>query len=351
MNKLKRFGAALALCTAVSPTIAEQFTAVSFGGAYGAAQQKHMLDPYMKKTGHKILFENYSGGIAEIKAQVESGNILWDVVDIEVIDLERACSEGLLEIFPHDTLPAGDDGVAANKDFIPEALSNECGVGNIIWTVLFSYSDKTIKGGTPDSINDLFDTKTFPGKRALRKRPQVNMEWALLADGVPKAQVYELLATKKGQQRAFAKLDTIKDQIVWFDSWSQAPQLLNDGGAVMVQSANGRIFDAIQSDKKPFKMVWDAHVYDLDVWAIVKGSKKKALAEDFIRYATSSRPESGMQEVAYGPTRNSSYAYVDKAVIPKLPSAHLDEGLQASGEFWADYGESLGEKFNEWLLK
>ncbi len=351
MNKLKQLGAAIALCSAAAPVLADQLTAVSFGGAYGAAQQKHMLDPFMKETGHKILFENYSGGIAEIKAQVESGNILWDVVDIEVIDLERACSEGLLEVFPHDTLPAGDDGVKASDDFSAAALSNECGVGNIVWTVLFAYNHDTIQGGNPNSINDLFNTSKFPGKRALRKRPQVNMEWALLADGVPKDKVYELLATDAGQKRAFAKLDSIKDDLVWFDSWSQAPQLLNDGGAVMVQSANGRFFDAIQKDKKPFEMVWDAHVYDLDVWAIVKGTKNKALAEEFVRFATGSKPLSGMPEVAYGPTRTSSYAYVDKAVIPKLPSAHLDEGLKASGDFWADYGESLGEKFNEWLLK
>ena len=350
MKMLTRIGAAFALCTAMTPAVADQFTAVSFGGAYGAAQQKYMLDPFMAKTGHKILFENYSGGIAELKAQVESGNILWDVVDIEVIDLERACSEGLLEVFPQDSLPAGDDGVKAKNDFIPQALANECGVGNIVWTVLYSYNNETIKGGQPDTIADFFDTSTYPGKRALRKRPQVNMEWALIADGVPKDKVYQVLATDAGQAQAFAKLDSIKGELVWFDSWSQAPQLLNDGGAVMVQSANGRIFDAIQKDDKPFEMVWDAHVYDLDVWAIVKGSKNKALAEDFIRFATSSRPESGMQDVAYGPTRQSSYAYVDPAVIPKLPSAHLDQGLKASGVFWADYGETLSEKFNEWLL-
>lgn len=350
MKYLKRFGAALALTTAMSPAMAEQFTAVSFGGAYGAAQQKHMLDPFMEKTGHKILFENYSGGIAELKAQVESGNILWDVVDVEVIDLERACSEGLLEVFPQDTLPPGDDGVAAKDDFIPQALANECGVGNIIWTILYAYNNDTIKGGNPNSIQDFFNTGKFPGKRALRKRPQVNLEWALIADGVAKEDVYDVLSTDEGQQRAFAKLDTIKGDLVWFDSWSQVPQLLNDGGAVMAQSANGRIFDAIQKDNKPFEMVWDAHVYDLDVWAIVKGSKKKAVAEEFIRFATGSKPESGMQDVAYGPTRKSAYAYMDDAILPKLPSAHLDEGLKASGEFWADYGESLGEKFNEWLL-
>ena len=81
------------------------------------------------------------------------------------------------------------------------------------------------------------------------------------------------------------------------------------------------------------------------------GSKKLKTAQDFVRFATGSKPLSGMPDIAYGPTRQSSYQYVDVAVIPKLPSSHLDEGLKASGLFWADYGESMGEKFNEWLLK
>ena len=342
-------GASAVLFASVAPA-QDTLTVVSFGGAYGAAQQKHMVDPFMKETGHKILFEDYSGGIAEIKAQVESNNIQWDVVDIEVIDLERACSEGLLETIPRDILPPGDDGTPALEDFIPAALANECGVGVIVWTTIFAYNKDTIGAKAPSTVADLFDTDGIPGKRALRKRPQVNLEWALLADGVPAADVYKVLATEEGQARAFAKLDTIKDDIVWFDSWSQAPQLLNDGGAVMVQSANGRIFAAIQDDKRPFEIVWDGHLYDLDVFAVVRGTQKKELAFQFIASATQSKPLAGMQDVAYGPTRQSSSVYVDPAVLPSLPSSHMDVGVKADGVFWADFGESLGEKFNQWLL-
>ncbi len=350
--KFKSLIAGVALCSMLATSaIAGELTAVSFGGSYGAAQKKHMIDPYQKKTGNKVLFEDYSGGIAEIKAQVEANNIQWDVVDIEVIDLERACSEGLLEVIPSSILPPGDDGTPALKDFFPEALANECGVGNIFWTIIYAYSEKTIGPVKPTTIGDFFDTKKIPGKRAMRKRPQVNLEWALIADGVKPAKVYEVLATDSGLKRAFAKLDTIKDDILWFDSWSQVPQLLNDGGAVMGQSANGRIFNAIKKDGKPFKMVWDGHVYDLDVWSVVKGTKNKELAFDFIAFATGTKPLSGMEEVAYGPTRASSMALVDKSVVPDLPTSHLDEGVKADGIFWADYGESVGEKFNEWLLK
>jgi len=351
-TRFSTFALAAALGTASFAASAEDsLTVVSWGGAYGAAQQKHVIDPYMKESGVKVLFEDYTGGVAEIKAQVESGNIQWDVVDFEVIDLERACSEGLLEPLDHSVLPAGIDGSPAAQDFIPEALASECAVGNIVWSVVFAYNEQTIGGTKAASIEDFFDTAKIPGKRALRKRPQVNMEWALLADGVEPKDVYEVLATPEGQARAFAKLDSLKKDIVWFDSWSQAPQLLNDGGAVLVQSANGRFYDAIRQENKPFVIVWDGHVYDLDAWAIVKGSPKKDLAMKFINYATGSKPLAGMPDVAYGPTRKSSMPLADQSAAPHLPTAHLDKGIQAGSEFWADYGESLGEKFNEWLLK
>lgn len=188
--------AALGL-TAGNATAQDSLTVVSWGGAYGAAQKKHVIDPYQAETGVKVLFEDYSGGVAEIKAQVESGNIQWDVVDFEVIDLERACSEGLLETLDHSVLPAGIDGTPAAQDFIPEALASECAVGNIVWSVVFAYNQNTIGDTKAASIEDFFDTAKIPGKRALRKRPQVNMEWALLADGVAPDEVYDVLATPK----------------------------------------------------------------------------------------------------------------------------------------------------------
>lgn len=342
--------AAGALALGAHGAAAEDLTVTSFGGAYGAAQKKHMIDPYVASTGTNILFEDYGGGVAEMKAQSESGNIQWDVVDIEVIDLERACSEGYVAAIDHSILPAGDDGTPASEDFIPEAL-HECGVGNIVWSIIFAHANDAYPDGGPKTIADFFDTDAFPGKRGLRKRPQVNMEWALLADGVAPDQVYEVLATEEGQQRALDKLGTIKDDIVWYDSWSQAPVLLNDGGAQMVQSANGRIFAAIKDEGAPFSMVWDSHVYDLDVWAVMEGTEKMDTALDFIKSATMTVPLSGMQDVAYGPTRKSAQALLPEDVKQDLPTAHLDKGLKADGIFWADYGESLGEKFNEWLLQ
>jgi len=342
--------AALAL-TALSVSAQDKLTVISFGGAYGAAHKKHMVDPFQKETGTQILFDSYSGGVAEMKAQVESGNIQWDVVSIEAIDLERACSEGLLETIDHKKLPAGADGTPADKDFAPGTLASDCTVDTDIFSVVYAYNKDTIGKTIPQSINDLFDLKKIPGKRALRMRPQINMEWALMADGVPYNKVYEVLATDAGQARAFAKLDTIKKEVVWYDSWSQAPQLLNDGGAVLVQSANGRFYDAIRNDNKPFVIVWNGHLFDTEGWSIIKGSKNKALALKFVHYSTQSKPLSGMADTAYGPARKSAIALLPADIASNLPTAHLDKGLKVSSAFWADYGETLGEKFNEWMLK
>ena len=94
----------------------------------------------------------------------------------------------------------------------------------------------------PKTIADLFDTKKFPGKRGLWKNPATNLEFALMADGVAPADVYKLLSTKEGVNRAFKKLDTIKKDIVWWEAGAQAPQLLASGEVTMTTAWNGRIF-------------------------------------------------------------------------------------------------------------
>lgn len=328
----------------------DTLTIVSFGGAYSASQKKHMLNPFEKQSGIKVISEDYSGGIAVLKAQVESNNVTWDVLDIEYIDLERACSEGLLEVLDKSILVNGEDGTPPKKDFFQEAYhASECAVGTIIWSVIYAYRNNL--KNKPKTIADFFDVKKFPGKRAMRKRPQINLEWALLADGVPRNKIYKVLSTPAGVKRAFAKLQTIKSNIIWFESWSQAPQLLSDGSVAMAQSANGRIYRAIIDDKQDLSIVWNGNFYDLDGWAIPKGSSNKKNALKFIAFSTQTRPLAGMQDVAYGVTRKTSEKLLRANIKPHLPSSHLDKGVKVNAIFWADNATNLSEKFSAWLSK
>lgn len=336
---------------------ADKLTVVSWGGAYSMSQVKAYHEPYEAKTGIKILSENYNGGLAEIKAQVEAGKVTWDVVDLELSDAVRGCDEGLLEELDLSQLPPAPDGTPAKEDFIAGTL-HDCGVATILWSTIYAFDAGRMTGGKPRTIADFFDAKKFPGKRGMRKTPKVNLEFALMADGVPPGKVYEMLSTPKGVDRAFAKLDTIKDDVIWWETGSQPPQLLADGEVALTTAYNGRIFDAAASEGKSFEIVWDGQVWDIDLYSVPKGSPNKDAAIEFIKFATGTKRLADQASyISYGPARRSSVALIGKhfeAGIPMGPHMPTSPGnfknaLQNDFEFWADYQDELNERFNAWL--
>ncbi|MGB2016402.1 MAG: ABC transporter substrate-binding protein, partial [Candidatus Puniceispirillum sp.] len=124
MSKLTNKIVAIAAMSAFTAgsAVASDLTVVSWGGAYTKSQVEAYHKPWMAKTGKTIVSEDYGGGLAEIKAQVESGNVTWDVVDVELADVIRGCDEGLLESIDHSSLPAAPDGTPAVEDFAPGTL-------------------------------------------------------------------------------------------------------------------------------------------------------------------------------------------------------------------------------------
>ena len=332
---------------------ADQLVIASFGGAYTQSQAKAFFEPFASATGTKVLNADYNGGLAELRAQVESGNGAWDVIDLELQDAVRACDENLIEKIDAATLKPAPDGTPAGKDFLPGTLM-ACGVGTIIWSNVVAYDERAFTGRKPASVADFFDLKTFPGKRGLSNKPNGNLEWALIADGVPIDQVYKVLATPEGLDRAFHKLDTLKPQAVFWGAQAQAPQLLADGEVVMTAAANGRIFDAIAKEQKPFGIIWNGQIWNLDVWAVSKASRNKATALDFVRFSTASdRLADQTKWISYGPVRESSQALVAEAVRVNLPtySSNFTSALANNFEFWADYQDAINQRWATWLAK
>jgi len=352
-------GAALGAVSATPVWAAESITVVSWGGAYTRSQVKAYHEPFEKKTGININSEDYNGGIAQIKAQVDSGNIKWDVVDLEPSDVQRACDEGLLEEIDHSMLPPAPDGTPATEDFVEGGL-NDCAVATIIWSTVYAYDTSKFSGKQPSTIQDFFDTKTFPGKRGLRKTPLVNLEWALMADGVPTDEVYDVLATEEGRARAFAKLDTIKDQVVWWEAGAQPPQMLADGEVVMTSAYNGRLFNAIAKEGKPFEIVWDGQVWSIDMWGIVNGTPNKEAALEFVKFSTDTQRLADQASwISYGPARKSSvplistHAETGVQMMEHMPNTpeHFKNALFTDVAFWTDNQDELNERFNTWLAR
>jgi len=335
---------------------AGDITVVSWGGAYTKSQVEAYHKPWIAKTGNGIKSEDYSGGIAEIKAQVEAGNVTWDIVDVELSDAIRACDDGLLEVIDASTLPAGANGKPATEDFM-EGTLHECAVANIVWSTIFAYDKSKIANG-PTKIADFFDLAKFPGKRGMRKGAKPNLEFALMADGVAAKDVYSVLSTPEGVDRAFAKLSSIKSSVVWWEAGAQPPQLLADGEVAMTTAYNGRIFNAVAKEDKPFEIVWDGQIWDLDLWVIPKGAKNKDLAMDFLKFSTATEQLAKQASyISYGPARMSSAPLVGKYdgkdidMGPQMPTApnNLTNAVQNNFDFWADNADQLNERFNAWL--
>jgi len=187
----------------------------------------------------------------------------------------------------------------------------------------------------------------------LRKTAKFSLEIALLADGVPPGQVYKLLSTPQGRDRAFKKLDEIKPHVQWWEAGSQPPQWLASGDVVMTSAYNGRISAKIKEGAN-FKIVWNGQCYALDSWVIVKGSPNIDEAYEFIKFA--SRPENQKVlsiTIPYGPTNVAAVKQVDPKIVPELPTApeNLKNSLAIDTQFWVEYGEDLDERFNAWAAK
>lgn len=355
--------ATTALTVAAGAASAQEMTIVSWGGAYSKSQLKAYHEPYSEKTGVTIINDDSSNeAVAKLRAMNEADNITWDVVDVVAADALRLCDEGLaMEIDPDTMLAAAPDGTPASEDF-GDLLVGDCFIPQIVYSTTFGYRTDMVGDTPPTEICAIFDLETYPGKRSLEKRPINNMEWALLCDGVAKEDVYDVLATGEGQDQALAKLDTIKDQVVWWSAGADTPQLLADGEVVMGSTYNGRLFSVIEEQKQPVAMLWDAQVFDLDGWIIPAGlsEERKARALDYIMFATDTqRLADQAKYISYGPARKSSAPLVGKHadlgidMAPHMPTdpENAKNTFLYNYEFWADYRDDIDAKFQAWLAQ
>ena len=241
MRKLAKLFLALTFALSIT-TSSFAVTIASWGGAYTESQKLGYGDPTAKALGIEINWVDYSGGLSEIKAQKEAGAITWDIIDVFAFDTINGCDEGIFVEFDFDKdFPAAPDGTPASKDFFAP-MPSKCAVGNILYSWNYAYNSENVKG-TPKTIKDFFNTKKFPGKRAIYKSALTNLEMALAADGVkPKqggANIYEALNTEKGVQRAMDKIKKLctdpKGGCVFWSAGAQPPELLMSGEVVMLQ--------------------------------------------------------------------------------------------------------------------
>ena len=306
----------------------------SFGGVYQGAQRKAWLEPYTALTGVQFT-EDENSSNATIKAQVESGQVTWDVVDVGN-DFGLEGNKDLLEPLDYTVIP---------RDEMNQDLGvSDWRVPDITYGVVLAYNTDATAGKVPEGWADYFDTAKIPGKRGAWDYSEGGMfEFALMADGVKPADLYPL-----DLPRATAKLDTIKDDLVFWASGAESQELIGSGEVAMTMIWNGRGWSAKNIDKKPVEIQWNQQIVTADYLVVPKGSPNKDAAMRFIAYASCAANNGKPSEyIPYGPTNTKSEA--NAAMSKDLSVTNADENsAYFDDEYLINNFDEIDAAWQEW---
>lgn len=325
---------------------ARDLTVVSWGGIFQDAQRDVYFDPFKKEAGLPLAEDSWDGGVGTLRSKFQAGEANnWDVIEVESEEIAVGCEEGLFEQLDMTKL-------GGMERYLPGTAS-ECGVPANVFSIVIAYDADKLADG-PKSWADFWDVKKYPGKRAMRSGPKMNLEFALMADGVAAGKVYETLRTPEGVDQAFAKLDELKSNIVWWTSGNQPMQLLGSGEVAMTTSYHTRIGAANASDKRNFKLLWQGSMFNVDSWVIMKGSPNIEAAYKLLDFM-----EEPVNQAKWPEKLGGGVAVVEaQKMLPadlaaRLPTAPENQkvALPLDAEFWVANIDKLNERFAAWAAK
>ena len=305
----------------------------SFGGVYQEAQRKAWLEPYTELTGVQFV-EDENSSNATIKAQVESGQVTWDVVDVGN-DFGLEANADLLEPLDYSLIP---------RDEMNQDLGvSDWRVPYITYGVVLAYNTDETAGAVPEGWADFFDTAKIPGKRGAWDYSEGGMfEFALMADGVAPDELYPL-----DLERATAKLDTIKDDLVFWTSGAESQELIGSGEVAMSMMWNGRAWSAKNIDQKPVDIQWNQQIVTADYLVVPKGTPNKEAAMRFIAYTACAENNGKPSEfIPSGPTNVNSTP--NEAMVNDLSVTNADNAAYFDDEYLVNNFDEIDAAWQEW---
>jgi putative spermidine/putrescine transport system substrate-binding protein len=278
----------------------------SYGGVWESSWKKAFFEPFTAQTGIQI--KPVPGvSFAKLKAQVQTKNHEWDVINLGDVEYAQAVLEGLLEKVDPD---------AAKVSTIPQHMVREYGITSYSLGTNIVYRKDKFPNGGPQSWADFWDAKKFPGPRCMYDRSFSCLAFALLADGVPRDQLYPM-----DIDRAFRKMDEIKPHIkVWWREGSQSQQLIRDGEVDMIAMWSARAVDLID-DKVPVELVWNGAENYFANLLVPKGNPRTKLAWEFCNFVAQAKPQADFAMLLpYGPANPGARALMSEARLKQTPA-------------------------------
>jgi putative spermidine/putrescine transport system substrate-binding protein len=309
-------------------------TFVSWGGTTQDAQKAYWADPFAQSTGIEVLQDGPTD-YGKLKAMIESGNVTWDIVDVEGDYAFKAAAENLSEPIDYSIV---------KRDDLDPRFSFDYGVGSFYFSYVIGFNKDVFGDNPPQTWADVYDPAKFPGKRTFWKwsSPGV-LESALLADGVPGDQLYPL-----DLDRAFAKLDSIKGDILWWASGAESQQQLASGEAPLGNFWNGRIF-AMQQSGANVGISWNQNMAGADILIVPKGVKNKQAVMQFLALASSPEAQAAFANAtAYAPINKAAIPLLKPEMVAQLPSEHTDTQITLNLDYWSKNRDAIAERWYAW---
>jgi len=328
---LQALAAALLLTAPWSAAPVAAQSTVTFVGWGGESQEATVKGLFSSAKGLGIdIREDRHGGFPGLRAHVAAGRVVWDLASMGVSRCEQAAEAGLLEPI---------DYTVVDTSRIDKAWTHPSYVGAFTFSYGVGYNSKKFASNPPRNWADFWDAKKFPGRRAVFNGGPYVFESALMADGVPPAEVYKLLATQAGIDRAFKKLEELKPHVsVWWTSSGQAMQLIRDGEVDLIMIANGRA-GALIDDGAAVGFSFDQAILEFECLMVPKGAPNKAAAMKLINAALDPEPQARFATlIEYGPVNLKAYdlKILTPARTAKMPTApaNLSKQLVVDPSFY-----------------
>jgi putative spermidine/putrescine transport system substrate-binding protein len=313
----------------------------TFGGFMQETQKKAYFEPFEKLSGIKV--NDFAGSdFTKIKAMVDTNTVEWDMAQVSrgsVLNLQK-CGD-YFEPIDYDLIDPG----------VGEEFRFERGLEMLVWAQVMAYRTDVFGGAVPSGWSDFWNTKRFPGDRALLGAGSGNnpeLEFALLAAGVPAEKLYPL-----DLDMAFSSYDKIKADVVkWWETGAVPPQMLTNKEVVMASVWNGRMA-ALDKAGVPAAISWKQGLSKRDCWAVPKGAKNRANAMKFIAFSTMPVPQARLSSlIPYGFVNEKSAEYLTPDQLKVLPSAPeiRSQLVPYNYQWWVDNRDTVIARFNKWLL-
>lgn len=313
----------------------------SWGGSFQDALRSAMLEPAASALNITVK-EDTTNGIQDVRAQITANAVAWDVTEQDLPTCETLSREGSLE--PIDYSIVDTTG-------IPEELIKDNYIGFINFTKVIAYRKDVFGDNGPSNWAEFWDLENFPGKRGMHGKVNYNLEAALMADGVAMADVYDVLGTKAGLNRAWDKLGEIAPEVtVWYRGGSQSAQLLRDGEVDVIHMGHNRVESVIASGID-VAYAFDGGTMDIDCLLVPKGAPNVENAMRLINELLSAESQARLATtMPLGPVNTGAFdagiISDDAALLINTHPNNYDKQLLVDPNFYIGQLGELTEEFD-----